>query len=238
MPLNILLQGASGRLGSAIRALAEADGELACHALQRDGDPAVDHADVLIDVSMPQGLSRSVELAGRLGIPLVCGTTGLDDAAMQQLRALSKRVPVLHARNFSLGVAALRRAAGELARLLDWDVEVVESHHRYKRDAPSGTALAIAESVASARAQPAQWRERIAESASTPRTAGSIGMAALRGGSVPGDHSVHFLGEDERIELRHQAEDRRLFARGALLAAQRLAGRDPGWYSFEEVLWS
>ena len=238
MPLNILLQGAGGRLGSEIRALAESDPELICHALPRAGEPGVAGVDVLIDVSVPAGLARSIEVAGRLGVPLVCGSTGLDASAMQQLRVLSQRVAVLHARNFSLGVAALRRAAGQLAALLDWDVETVETHHRNKRDAPSGTALAIAESVASARGADAGWRERIEESASGPRTPGSIGMAVLRGGSVAGDHSVHFLGEDERIELRHIAENRRLFARGALLAARRMAGRQAGWYEFEQVLWS
>lgn len=237
MPLNILLQGASGRLGSAIRELAETDAELACTALPRAGDPQGDGFDVLIDVSVPEGLARGVEVAGRLAIPLVCGTTGLDDAAMQSLRELSRRVPVLHARNFSLGIAALRRAAGELARLLDWDVEIIEAHHRHKRDAPSGTALAIAESITEARGCEPGWSERIAESATGPRQSGSLGMAVLRGGSVPGDHTVHFFGEDERIELRHLAEHRRLFARGALLAARRLPGRPPGWYTFDEVLW-
>ena len=237
MPLNILLHGASGRLGSAIRELAEGTPDLHCRALPREGDPSGYDADVLIDVSVPAGLARSVQVSEALGIPLVCGTTGLDEAAMQQLRRLSGQVAVLHARNFSLGVAAMRRAAGELARLVDWDVEIVETHHRHKRDAPSGTALAIAESVAAARGQAADWRERIDESASGPRTPGSIGMAVLRGGSVPGEHSLHLFGEDERIELRHLAEHRRLFARGALLAARRMRGRAPGWYDFDQVLW-
>ncbi len=235
MPLNILLQGASGRLGSAIRELVEAEKDLACQDVPREGDQQDAKADVLIDVSVPEGLARSVALAARLGLPLVCGTTGLDEESMGRLRTLAERVPVLHARNFSLGVAAMRRAAGELSRLLDWDVEIVEIHHRDKRDAPSGTALALAEHIAEARQESLSWRERIAEAG--PRATAGIGMASLRGGSVPGDHSVHFLGQDERIELRHQAEDRRLFARGALLAAKRLVGREPGWYSFEEVLW-
>jgi 4-hydroxy-tetrahydrodipicolinate reductase len=238
MPLNIRLQGASGRLGSAIRELAEAEADLGCTALPRSGDLQGTSFDVLIDVSVPEGLARSAQVAYRLGLPLVCGTTGLDAAAMQSLRELARRVPVLHARNFSLGVAAMRRAAGELARLLDWDVEILETHHRHKRDAPSGTALAIAESVAAARGQSSDWRERIHESAAGPRAPGSIGMAVLRGGSVPGEHSVQLFGEDERIELRHLAEHRRLFARGALLAARRLAGRPAGWYQFDEVLWS
>lgn len=233
--INILVQGAGGRLGSAICELAKSEPGVVCHALPREGAPA-GAADVLVDVSVPDGLERSVALAHQRGLPLVCGTTGLDARQMASLRALADTQAVLHARNFSLGIAALRRAAGELARLLDWDVEIIETHHRDKRDAPSGTALAINESVSAARGQPQGWRERLAEPA--PRACGSIGMAAVRGGSVPGDHSVHFLGEDERIELRHQAESRRLFARGALLAARRMAGREPGWYSLEEVLWS
>jgi 4-hydroxy-tetrahydrodipicolinate reductase len=237
MPLNILLHGASGRLGSAIRELAHDSPDLLCHPLPREGGVDGYPAEVLIDVSVPAGLARSIEVSGQLGIPLVCGTTGIDEGGMDRLRNLSEKVAVLYARNFSLGVAALRRAAGELARLLDWDVEIVETHHSHKRDAPSGTALAIVESVAAARGHSADWCERIHESASGPRAPGSIGMAVLRGGSVPGEHSVHLFGEDERIELRHLAEHRRLFARGALLAARRLAGRAAGWYEFDQVLW-
>ncbi|MCK7593114.1 4-hydroxy-tetrahydrodipicolinate reductase [Lysobacter sp. CAU 1642] len=230
------MQGASGRLGRAISELAGDDPALSVRAVSRDAGARLPAADVLIDVSVPDGLARSLDIARQQKLPLVCGTTGLGDEQIDALRTLASEVPVLHARNFSLGVAALARAAGEVARLLDWDVEIVEAHHRHKRDAPSGTALALGERIAEARERSPEWSERVA--APGPREPGSIGMAVLRGGSVVGDHSIHFLGEDERIELRHQAEHRRLFARGALLAARRLIGRPAAWYSFEEVLWS
>lgn len=236
MSMTILLQGAGGRLGSAICELAAADPELRCLPLPRAGHPEPG-AEVLIDVSVPEGLARSIEVAEVLGVALVVGTTGLDGDALARLRALSRKVPVLHARNFSPGMAAMRRVAAELARLLDWDVEIAEVHHRAKRDAPSGSALALLETVAAARGQAPRWEDRAAHGNGLPRAHGSIGVAVLRGGSVPGEHSVHWFGEDERIELRHVAEHRRLFARGALLAARRLAGRPPGWYEFDRLLW-
>lgn len=239
MPLNILLQGAGGRLGSEILGLAKTDPDLRVCALPREGDPPGDRFDVLIDVSVPEGLPRSVELAQRLGIPLVCGTTGLDAADIGRLRELALEVPVLHARNFSLGIAALRRAAAELARLLDWQAEIVDIHHRDKRDAPSGTALAIAEAIAEARRLPASGSDTTSAvvHGKAPNSTGAVGIVSLRGGTAPGEHALHLLGDDERIELRHLAEHRRLFARGALTAARRLIGRSAAWYQLEDVLW-
>lgn len=240
--VRVLLNGASGRMGRAIRAVTHEFPELELTALPRvtvaaELDAALE-GDVIVDFSVPAGLHVAIAFAAQRRIPLLSGTTGLDPAHEHALDALAQHVPVLQASNFSLGVAALRRAAAELASRLDWDCEIVEAHHRRKRDAPSGTALALAASVCHARGQSFGWQDRREESLSGAlRESGSLGIAAIRGGSVVGDHTVFFLGEGERIELTHRADDRTIFARGALLAAARLALRGPGRHSLDEVLW-
>ena len=204
-------------------------------------DPSVeidnDRGDVLVDFSSPGALQSSLDRATTMGIPILIGTTGLDAAAEQQIADAAKYVAVLHAPNTSLGIAVLsdlvERTAGALG--VDWDIEVLEMHHRHKADAPSGTALALGEAVARGRGSPIR-AERGRDGTGLKREVGSIGFASLRGGTVAGDHDVIFAGPDERLVLSHRAENRMIFARGALAAAKFLIGKPAGLYSMRDVI--
>lgn len=241
--MRVLLHGANGRMGQAVRAVAREFEEMEVIALPRQdrGEPSVADAggEVIVDFSLPDGVLRAVQWAERLQLPLLTGTTGLAEPHQAALDRLAQQVAVLQASNFSLGLAALRRAVSELALCLDWDCEVLDAHHRGKRDAPSGTALSLAAAICDARERDFGWQDRRAEAvAGGRRERGSIGIASLRGGSVVGDHTVHFLGDGERLECTHRADDRAIFARGALHAVRRLVRRAPGRYQLEDVLWS
>ena len=202
--------------------------------------PSSGGCDVVIDFTAPSATRRHALACAAGGHALVVGTTGLGPLEMAALEEASARIPVLHSRNMSLGVAVLtelvRQAAGWLGD--DFEVEILETHHRAKKDSPSGTALQLGEAVAESRAQPlaalAEWsRPRLDPVGRTP---GAIGFASLRGGRVVGDHSVFLLGEEELLELTHRATDRALFARGALRAAGWLHGKTPGLYVLRDVL--
>jgi 4-hydroxy-tetrahydrodipicolinate reductase len=198
-------------------------------------------ADVVIDFSSPELLRRLLEMHGDAlgGVGLVVGTTGLMPEEQALLTRQAQRSPVLQAANFSVGVNLLLALAERAAAVLgdDYDVEIVEAHHRRKVDAPSGTALALGDSVASGRGV---WLGdvRVDGRGGRPgeRPRGEVAFHAVRGGDIVGEHSVMFIGERERIELGHVAQDRALFAEGALRAARWLAGREPGAYSMRDVL--
>jgi 4-hydroxy-tetrahydrodipicolinate reductase len=257
-PLRILLSGATGRMGRAVAALAADDPRLVLVAgLGRGGggDPPVQplvaapeeagdrvrEAAVVVDFSSPALLRRLLESQGEAlaGRGLVVGTTGLGPEEERLLAAQAERSAVLRAANFSIGVnllvALAERAAGVLGA--EYDVEIVEAHHRRKADAPSGTALALGEAVAAGRGvalADVRVDGRSGETGERPR--GEIGFHALRGGDVVGDHTVAFIGERERVELSHRAADRALFAEGALRAARWIAGRPAGRYTMRDVL--
>lgn len=195
--------------------------------------------DVLIDFSVPGALAGSIEAAQEGRCALVIGTTGLEPAHHALIDAAASDIAVLQAANTSLGVTLLARLVEQAARALgpDWDIEIAELHHRMKVDAPSGTALALGQAAARGRgidlaSHMASGRDGITGA----RPTGEIGFAALRGGSAAGDHLVLLAGEGERIELVHRAEDRSIFARGALKAAAWLAGKPAGRYTMGDVL--
>jgi 4-hydroxy-tetrahydrodipicolinate reductase len=204
-------------------------------------DPAFaidqDHGDVLVDFSAPAALQQSLDRAVSAGIPILIGTTGLDDLAGERIAAAAKNVPVLRGANTSLGVALLADLVERAAKVLgaDWDIEIAETHHRMKADAPSGTALMLGEAAARGRGE-ALNVERGRDGIGLKREPGAIGFASLRGGTVAGDHDVMFLGPDERLILSHRAENRTIFARGALAAARFLVGRPAGLYSMRDVI--
>lgn len=196
-------------------------------------------ADVLIDFSVPEQTVHLAGLAAERGWGIVIGTTGLDAAQQAQVQAAAARCPVLAAPNYSVGVTVLFRIVAEAARLLGegYDVEVVESHHRFKKDAPSGTALRLAERVAEATGRDiARTAVHGRKGITGERTPREIGMHALRRGDVVGEHTVSFTSLGETIELTHRAHSRDAFARGAVQAAKWLAGKPPGRYTFEQVL--
>lgn len=233
--------GSKGRMGTALaQAIEEADHEY-CVGIDAGGDPAAHSAqcDVLVDFSAPDALSGNLKAAKAAGIPILIGTTGLEDAHFAEIDAATQTIPVLQTGNTSLGVtllaALVREAAGRLGD--DWDIEVLEMHHRAKVDAPSGTAKLLGEAAAAGRGIALADNSESGRHGHTgARAKGAIGFAALRGGTVAGEHAVILAGEQERITLSHSAENRLIFARGAVRGAQWLIGKDAGRYTMNDVL--
>ena len=207
-----------------------------------DADPAFaldqDHGDVLVDFSSPEGLRTSIDRAVSAGIPLLVGTTGLSEGHHSLIADAAEIVAVLKAPNTSLGIALLEDLAERAACVLaaeSWDVEIVEAHHRLKADAPSGTALHLGQAIE--RGRDSDAKEEFGRCGiGLAREPGSIGYAAVRGGTVAGDHDVLFLGPEERLVLSHRAESRAIFARGALAGARFLIGKPPGLYAMRDVI--
>ncbi|MEO6224755.1 MAG: 4-hydroxy-tetrahydrodipicolinate reductase [Sphingomicrobium sp.] len=227
-PIRISLIAPDGRMGEAVAAAAAEDSSFAIDH---------EHGDVLIDFSAPAALDGSLERAVAASIPILIGTTGLDEQADERIARAARQVAVLRAANTSLGVALLADLVERAARALgpEWDIEIAETHHRMKADAPSGTALALGDAAERGRGTklPA---ERGRDGNALKRRAGAIGFASLRGGTVAGDHDVLFLGPDERLILSHRAENRMIFARGALAAARFLVGKPAGLYAMQDVV--
>ena len=242
---SIGIIGSEGRMGQAIAALL-AEGE---HALaggadiygSGNGDTATlaDRCDVLLDFSSPAALDANLHAAIGAGIPILVGTTGLGERHHVAIDHAAHAVPVLQTGNTSLGVTLLAHLVGEAAARLgpEWDIEILEMHHRLKVDAPSGTALLLGEAAAAARGIAlASNSERGRDGDAGARTQNAIGFASLRGGTVAGEHSVILAGPDERLTLAHSAENRTIFARGALRAAEWLIGKPAGRYTMAQVL--
>jgi 4-hydroxy-tetrahydrodipicolinate reductase len=199
-------------------------------ALARPGD-------VVIEFSAPAAAAETARICAEKGLPLVSGTTGLDAGAESGIRAAATRVPIVRAANFSIGVLALRRAMeAVLPALPDWDLEIVERHHRGKVDAPSGTALDLARRAGAQRGWSDDSFRHGREGRSGPREIAEIGLHALRGGSWIGDHAVVLAGPGEWVELRHVAQDRGAFAHGVLRAARFVADARPGFYTLDHVV--
>lgn len=239
---RIGIVGASGRMGRAIAAMLRDSPEARLGGrLSRGEDPAALAAacDVLVDFSAPDALAGHLAAAVGAGIGIVVGTTGLADDHHAAIDRAARKVAVLQSANMSLGVNLLaflvREAAARLGE--DWDVEIAEMHHRHKVDAPSGTALLLGAAAAEGRGVDlAAVSDRGRDGLTGPRTPGHIGFAALRGGSVAGDHQAIFAAEGERLELGHRAESRDIFARGAVEAALWLHGKPAGRYAMADVL--
>ena len=192
---------------------------------------------VMIDFSVPEMCAHHAMQAQDQGWALLVGTTGLDAKAQSALDMAAREVPVLLASNTSLGANLLIALTAQAARAIpDADVEIVELHHRHKKDAPSGTAISLAQAAAEARDQSFENSKRFERAGLAPRESGEIGVFGVRGGDVAGEHTVHLFLDGERIELTHRVSDRRIFALGALAAARFLADRAPGHYSMRDVL--
>ena len=196
-------------------------------------------SDVAIEFTTPAATAEHAQLAARLGKPLVIGTTGLQGDEERAVREAATRVPIVWAANTSLGINLLLGLVDQVARRLgpDWDIEIMEMHHRGKVDAPSGTALALGRAAAAARGVAFdEVAQRGRDGITGPRPAGAIGFAALRGGDNIGEHHVIFAGIGERLELTHRATNRGIYSKGAVRAALWLVGRPPGLYGMKEVL--
>lgn len=228
-------------MGQALRAAVAAAGHDLAGGIDRGGDvlALARASDVLVDFSAPVALEGNLDAAVAAGVPIVIGTTGLEERHHFLCDAAADAVAVLQTGNTSLGVTLLAHLVREAASRLgeDWDIEIVETHHRMKVDAPSGTALLLGEAAAKGRAVSlAEAAVRGRDGITGARQAGTIGFASLRGGTVAGDHTVHFLADNERVSLSHLAENRAIFARGAVRAAEWLIGRAAGRYTMPEVL--
>ena len=260
MSKRVAVVGALGRMGERVRAAVAAHDALVLGgALEAPGHAGVGSeidgvvvgddpkavlagCDVVIDFSVPASTLANLRAAADLGVAYVTGTTGFDEAGKGEIAAAAEHIPVVHAPNFSVAVNVLTWLVREAARKLgpDYDAELFEIHHGAKRDAPSGTALHLAEAIAEGRALSREQLddhlrlERAGEIGARP--AGEIGVATLRGGDNAGEHTVYFVGGGERIELIHRAHTRDHFARGAARAASWLVGRPTGLHRFEDIL--
>ena len=240
MAPRIVINGSAGRMGQALIAAAEEAGATIAGAIDVGDDlaAALPACDVVVDFSSHSATRSVIDAAIAAGKALVIGTTGHPESERADLRALASRVPTVWAGNFSVGVNLLFHLVAQAARTLpaDFEAEIVEMHHRFKKDAPSGTAARLAEIVLEERSlgPDAVAHGRVGIPGARPR--GQVGMHALRGGDVVGDHTVIFAAPGERVELVHKASDRAIFARGALHAAQWIVDRPAGLYDMQDVL--
>lgn len=239
-PIKLAINGADGRMGRALQELVRdhARFELAGCVNASSGWASAPKLDVVIDFSTPAGFDAALAHCREHRIAFVSGTTGLDATRHAALDEAAREIPVLHAANFSLGIAVLTRALRNAAAALpDWDLEILEAHHARKTDAPSGTALALGRAAAAARGQDFESVAVLSREGQVgTRPAGSIGFAAIRAGDIVGEHTAILAAAGERIELSHRATDRSIFARGALAAAAWLAAKPPRAYALENVL--
>ena len=264
-PTPVVIAGAGGRMGRTLLALASRDSSLrVVGAFEAPGHPAIGSdagtsagiaalgvavtegastalgpGVVLVDFTWPDPSLEHLRAATAAGAAAVLGTTGFRADQQREIEAIARSIAVVQAANMSVGVTVLTRVAADVARRLgsSFDIEVVETHHRLKKDAPSGTALALARAAASGRgARLEDWAVYGREGLTGERPDAQLGVMALRGGDVVGDHTVFFFGTGERIELTHRAQSREAFASGALRAATWVSRRAPGLYSMHDVL--
>lgn len=263
--LKVAVFGAAGRMGRAVLScIFEADDLKLVGAVTETGDsllgrdagelvgaaasgvPLTDErsqglntAQVAVDFTLPSVTEANLRACIEHGTALVIGTTGLEERQQRAMEKAAHEIPIVYARNMSVGVNVFLELVGRAAKALGdgYDVEIAETHHRHKVDAPSGTALALGERVAAARGRKlADLAVYTRHGQIGPRVPGTIGFAVTRGGSVIGEHTVRFIGIEEEVEFSHSAGDRTTFARGALRAARWAAGRAPGLYSMADVL--
>lgn len=264
-PIPVIVMGAAGRMGGQIISLLREQNELSLAAaieyqthtaIGRDAGEtaggeklgvtitpdlpgALQSGRVVIDFTTPEVTAETASLAAKAGVPLVIGTTGLTDGQQRAVQAASKKVAVLHAPNMSVGVNLLFQLAAQAAKALgpSYDIEIVEAHHRMKKDAPSGTALHLARLLADAIGRKLEQAAVYSRHGrDTARQQGQIGIQSVRGGDIVGDHTVIFAGPGERLELTHRASSRDNFARGALLAARWIVDQPSGLYSMQDLL--
>ena len=239
--MKIGIIGSAGRMGTALVDAITAAGADYAGGVDKGGDTAalIAASDVLVDFSSPHALEETLDACVAAGKPIVIGTTGLEERHHFLIENAAQDIAVLQTGNTSLGVTVLADLVRRAAEMLgdDWDIEIVEMHHRHKVDAPSGTANLLGEAAAKGRKiELSSHSERGRDGITGARAKGAIGFASLRGGSVAGDHSIILASDNERIELTHRAENRAIFASGAIKAAAWLLPQKPGRYSMQEVL--
>jgi 4-hydroxy-tetrahydrodipicolinate reductase len=242
MALKVQINGASGRMGHALVACAKEIPDLTVSATTDAGDSfseGLSKSDACIDFSHHSALETVLDAAVAQKKPLVIGTTGISDAGVAKIVEAAKQIPIVYSGNYSTGVNTLLWLTRKAAEILgpDFDLEVIETHHRMKKDAPSGTAKMLAETLAEVREL--QYNDDVRHGRFGDvgaRTSTEIGMHAVRGGDVVGDHTVIFAALGERVELTHKASSRDIFARGALRACQWVSAKPAGLYDMRDVL--
>jgi 4-hydroxy-tetrahydrodipicolinate reductase len=262
MKQKLIINGAAGRMGRRIVALAVEGGYFdIVGAVEKAGHTDIGkdagllagiaeigvkiaqeypgRADVMIDFSLPKAVDRIIGDCARNKVALVMGTTGLSDSQVAKLKAAGVKIPIVWASNMSVGMNVLFRLVGKVAQMMgdDYDIEIVESHHRYKKDAPSGSAITLAKNIAGETGR--DWPGCAVygrKGKDTPRKTGTIGMHSVRAGDITGEHSVIFSTLGETVTLNHNAHNRYTFASGALRAARWVVGKEPGLYSMGDVL--
>lgn len=263
--VRVVVTGVTGRMGSAlVKAVRDAEAMVLVAGTERPGSsavgldvglaarlgaleaPVVDSldkalalgADVVIDFTSPEGSLEHAKACAQRGVALVVGSTGFSVDSRAEVAESARKVPVVMAPNMSVGVNLVIKIAAELARVLgdSFDVEVLEAHHRHKKDAPSGTALRLAEEIAQALGRTSKDFRMARVGQLGERSPKEIGIQSLRGGDLVGEHTVYFIGEGERVELTHRALSREQFALGALRAARWVVGQPPGLYDMQDVL--
>jgi len=262
MKPKLIVVGAAGRMGKRLLSLALEAGRFdIVAAVERKDHPDIGKdaglvaaaapinvkldsaypagADVVIDFSQPTAADNTIDYCEKNGVALILGTTGLSDQQREKIRTASANIPVIYATNMSVGMNVLFSLVGKVASMLgdEYDIEIVEQHHRFKKDAPSGSALTLAENIC--KATDRKFPDCLTQGRSgkdAPREKGTIGIHAVRAGDITGIHSVIFGTLGEKLTLNHTAHNRDTFARGALRAAQWLTGKKPGLYSMADVL--
>ena len=242
--LKILLSGACGRMGRQVAALAEDEQAVIAAGVDVRSESygafpvypsfslVKEEADVIVDFSRPEGLGALLAYARVHRMPAVLASTGYNDSDLNLIREAAGDIPIFRSANMSLGVYVLKSLARQAARLLPgFDIEIIEKHHNQKIDAPSGTALMLYDAVSLPDSQPVFGRSGRTQK----REKNEIGVHAIRGGTVPGEHEVGFYGPAEVVTLSHSAQDRSIFARGALRAARFLQGQAPGEYDMDAL---
>lgn len=237
--MNLLIYGINGYMGSIIKELAEKDEYWDnVHGISREKSALLDDEKyhVLIDFTHESALDSVINLALEKQLPIVIGTTGYNQEQMKIIEEASNKIPILHATNMSLGMNLLFELVEEVAEKLkdSVDIEVVETHHNRKKDAPSGSAVTIVESIEKGLGE--KRKHQHGRNGECPREKGEIGVHSLRGGNIVGTHKVSFINDLETIEISHEAYDRKVFAQGALEAAKFIIGKETGLYNMKNVL--
>jgi 4-hydroxy-tetrahydrodipicolinate reductase len=251
MAVGLIITGAAGRMGQVLLRLAAGSPDFALlGSTEREGVAVVGPVfrsfatalaakpAVVIDFTSPTASAQHAAACAEAGVALVIGSTGFDEASQAAVGAAAKRVPIVQAPNMSVGVNVILSVAAQLAAKLgeDFDIEVLEAHHKHKKDAPSGTALKLAEVLATATGRTHADFRTTRDGVIGERPKNEIGLQTLRGGDVVGEHTVFFFGEGERVELTHRATSRDQFGKGALRAARWVVGKPSGLYAMTDVL--
>lgn len=236
-PIKIFVYGLTGKMGKEIKDLVSLNPTLEICGTSRSAPHVLSSCHVAVDFSHPHALETTLNEAVRQGTPLLIGTTGLSADHEKLIKLTSKRIPIFYTANTSLGIAVLNRLVRIAAQLLDdaYDIEIFETHHRYKVDAPSGTAITLGKSAALGRGIDFQ-EIFLNPDRSGARAQGTFGFSVQRGGGACGEHKIRFMGDEEVLELSHTSYSRRLLARGALKAALWVKDQKPGLYTMEDML--